>query len=274
MIFITISVAELYQGVKDQMNGRERVVLQRRAGVRDLIEEIDYLKLIVGVGNVSVLTPKAETTLRKGEKAKIPLVLTCTISSVGVDVNLVFPVDYPAVPFEIQELSYSPIYQYTEESRAKVHELASSLSCRDEMGIASSADFIQYLKQLPEFGVPVSNDGTLQTDNPTRACSMGSDPNPFMEDPILQQLEAEDITYRIFACRMCRKPLFTDFDLDEHNKNKACQTLFLRDPALSAAKRAEPGGKISCPVCNAKLGAWNWLGTQCSCKRYDIPKSF
>src|SRR3546814_3787746 len=25
-------------------------------------------------------------------------------------------------------------------------------------------------------------------------------------------------------------------------------------------------GKINCPQCNARLGAYNWSGTQCSCK--------
>ena len=65
----------------------------------------------------------------------------------------------------------------------------------------------------------------------------------------------------------CRAELFSEYDLDDHSKNNhSCFTVFLNEPSHVSTVSSESGGKILCPVCNVKLGAWSWVGTECSCK--------
>ena len=241
------------------MNGRQRVAMQMRSGVRDLVEEIDALKILLGISNVKLLTPKAEVTLRKGEKARIPLGLSCGLVALGIEVSFVFPIGYPDNPFEVQKISFAPNRIYDEEERARVHELCSNVEYRETNGVSSSVAFINYIRNLSNFGNEVLVEGTR-----VDADEKQDDEEAELTEPVVEKV-AEHMSYRSFSCRKCRKALFTDYDLDEHNRQKTCQTLFLSDPAQSSETASEAGGKITCPNCSAKLGAWSWVGTQCSC---------
>lgn len=254
------------------MNGRERAVRQIRAGVRDLVTEIDGLKMALGFSNVDMQTTRAEITLRKGERARIPVVLTCTLPEDGLEVTFSFPTPYPDEPFEVQNIAYSPERIYDEEHRARIHELCSNLEYRIEQDINSSLDFINYVRNIPNFSQAINEWGLPQPD-----AESAEETGPrAIESEEQQKLEcrgcdmddnaAEDSCYRSFSCRMCRAHLFTDLDLDLHKRDKSCLTLFLSNPKQSSSAASEQGGKIACPACKAKLGAWSWLGTQCSCE--------
>lgn len=244
------------------MNGRQRLVLQLRSGVRDLVEEIDGLKILLGISNVKLLTPKAEITLRKGEKARIPLELSCVLAAAGIEVHFVFPIGYPDHPFEVQKISYSPDRIYDEEDRASVHELCSNIEYREINGVSSSVTFINFIRNLSDFGVP---EIVAVEDVPGEEANQKQEGDAVDVSEPNAENAAPLMGYRSFSCRMCRKALFTDHDLDEHNSQKSCQTLFLSDPTQRSETASEAGGKITCPNCSAKLGAWSWVGTQCSC---------
>lgn len=242
------------------MNGIERVRLQRRAGVRGLVEEIDSLKLLLGVGCVSLLTPKAEVTLRKGEKARIPLVVSCILLGIGIELILSFPIDYPDDPFEVQETKYSVDHVYDEEMVNLIQDICHNIQYRSSVGICSSIDLVKLIRNFADLGV-ICGDKTAEHED--------------LQDPAEHDVELiyasstqaeNEIYYRTFACRMCRKVLLSDDDLSEHNNNKSCRTLFLSELPQNSSTASEQGGKILCPCCNAKLGAWSWVGTQCSCK--------
>ncbi|OQR87240.1 hypothetical protein ACHHYP_09329 [Achlya hypogyna] len=94
-----------------------------------------------------------------------------------------------------------------------------------------------------------------------------------------------------YMCRMCRVKLFTSEDLLEHDPHQhrislrktikernpnglhECSSYFLTEtlPWMDEALLAE--GKLHCPVakCNARLGSFDWSGSQCSCGTWVTP---
>mmetsp|Transcript_23945 Transcript_23945/g.35406 ORF Transcript_23945/g.35406 Transcript_23945/m.35406 type:complete len:335 (-) Transcript_23945:3010-4014(-) len=90
----------------------------------------------------------------------------------------------------------------------------------------------------------------------------------------------------LYACRICRKILFSEEHLEypphvqaQHNFGwkkpesckSNCQSLFLGSgmPWMCDLSAAE--GKFCCPGCSAKVGSWNWSGAQCSCGTWITP---
>lgn len=95
-----------------------------------------------------------------------------------------------------------------------------------------------------------------------------------------------DSTKILYACRVCRKILFSEEQLEDPPHIQAqhrfgwrkqgnfeckCQSLFLATgmPWMCDLSAAE--GKFCCPGCNAKIGSWNWSGAQCSCGTWVTP---
>lgn len=238
------------------MNGIERVQLQELAGVRGLVEDIDGLRLCLGFENVKLLTPKAEITVRKGEVARIPLVVWCYITDADCEITLALPVGYPKVPFEIQDIKYSNALAYDEEKQAHVASLQEHEAHREGMNIHSVVDLVRYLKNL----------NIVQPSDASEDFGAGPAPAPDTRDKTVIVSSDEKSLIRLYSCRLCRREIFSDRDLDIHNTAMTCSTVFLRDPVQRPDNASEKGGKICCPHCSAKLGSWNWLGTQCSCK--------
>jgi len=94
-----------------------------------------------------------------------------------------------------------------------------------------------------------------------------------------------------FACRMCRRVLFTDRHLVQHDvpaetaKNfnsdfgkprvvkshvVSCTSHFIT-PVPSLGDFSNPDGKIVCPKCQSRLGTYVWSGAQCSCGQWVVP---
>lgn len=51
----------------------------------------------------------------------------------------------------------------------------------------------------------------------------------------------------------------------------ACGLLFIEPMAWMGEAIREVEGKVMCPGCNCKLGAFNWYGMQCSCGNWCSP---
>jgi dual specificity phosphatase 12 len=109
-----------------------------------------------------------------------------------------------------------------------------------------------------------------------------------VEETEEESAQEVDPTKNRYACRMCRRVLFGDDDLQDpphaplkhaFNRRKDfgimpgsnCQSLFLGF-GLAWMGDTSPGeGKFGCPHCNAKLGNWKWAGAQCSCGTWVTP---
>lgn len=95
---------------------------------------------------------------------------------------------------------------------------------------------------------------------------------------------------RVYTCRICRRVVFAEADLENHQtaqqgfcrrKSKGvtsagvCSSYFLAEPPLwmEEQQTGEVEGKISCPnkACGARLGSLKWTGAQCSCGSWVTP---
>jgi len=108
-----------------------------------------------------------------------------------------------------------------------------------------------------------------------------------IKTPIPREVDPEKNRY---SCRKCRTILFGEDDLQDppHAPSRhqfsarkihhggsaagsACQSLFLQNGLDWMGDMNGFEGKFSCPKCDAKLGAWNWSGAQCSCGTWVTP---
>ena len=86
------------------MDGIAKGKLQEEIGVREIVEDVDALRLSLGFDRVKVLTPKVETRLRSASLANIPLKLVGEINPTCL-VELTFPHGYPRTPIEARILT-------------------------------------------------------------------------------------------------------------------------------------------------------------------------
>lgn len=92
------------------MDGITRAKLQEEIGVREIVEDVDALRLLLGFDCVKVLTPKVETRLRSAALANIPLKLIGDINTT-CHVELSFPNGYPYQPLDATVLVTSSSHE-------------------------------------------------------------------------------------------------------------------------------------------------------------------
>jgi hypothetical protein len=88
---------------KTNMNGKSVILKQINGGVRDMVSDIDELRLYLGCENVKVQTPKVENRLRHGYNAAIPMQLSCNIIDSDIIAHFILPrIGYPSeVPLAV-----------------------------------------------------------------------------------------------------------------------------------------------------------------------------
>ena len=217
---------------------------------------------ISGFDQLQVLTPKVEITIRTGSIPKIPLVLLCHIPDIMMEVTLAYTFGYPFVPLEIVEC-------------ATVLEDGSKI-CQDHL----RETLQEYSKRLAgQICYSVRLIASVKEHFIDTSVAEQSLVSPFSAIALDEHLDNTKIDYqisdikqkiRLFSCRKCRSHLFSEDDLECHENYQKCASLFLNENVncvgVEGKNTSVPGGKIQCPVCDAKLGSWTWIGSQCSCK--------
>jgi len=92
-----------------------------------------------------------------------------------------------------------------------------------------------------------------------------------------------------FSCRKCRRILFGEDDMEDPPHSQAkhnfsfrklghggvdtslCGSFFLKEGISWMGDMSEIEGRVACPRCDGKLGAWHWSGAQCSCGSWVVP---
>lgn len=110
-----------------------------------------------------------------------------------------------------------------------------------------------------------------------------SDETSISNEEPLQFREIDESKTR-YACRMCRRILFDEVDLEDppHQLSKhnfgyrkfgsaKCESLFLTSGLDWMGDISAVEGRFGCPSCLTKLGVWKWAGTQCSCGTWVVP---
>ena len=118
------------------MDGIAKGKLQEEIGVREIVEDVDALRLSLGFDRVKVLTPKVETRLRSATLANIPLKLVGEINPTCL-VELTFPHGYPRKPIEARILT-----EACEETAAINEEMTVLLQqfCSQPIAVASASE--------------------------------------------------------------------------------------------------------------------------------------
>ncbi|KAI9475243.1 tyrosine protein phosphatase yvh1 [Coemansia sp. RSA 1085] len=102
---------------------------------------------------------------------------------------------------------------------------------------------------------------------------------------------------RLLRCKKCRRALATEANIIDHEpgagqeefsykkrnaggtstphafpQNRACSSLFVEPMEwMGGVGDGLIESRIACPKCQAKLGAFNWAGAQCSCGKWITP---
>ena len=156
--------------------------------------------------------------------------------------------------------------------------LQSSSPKQPKQEIVEDADQVETTAaQLPQEELDQDHKGTTATNNETTTKA------PPEIDP----------TKTRYACRRCRQVLFGEDDLEypphtparhafrrrNHHKNNSnasgggrlCESLFLATGMDWMGDMSAVEGKLGCPHCGTKVGAWKWAGAQCSCGTWVTP---
>ena len=257
------------------MNGVERLALQREAGTRPIIEDIDALLMHLGMENVTVMTPKVEVKLRSGEWGQIPLQIECSMIPSQYRINITFIEGYPKTCplfFVLSEAHASPAYnssmrefspceQYAESLTTQLRELSSELIGQQHLAL----HIIKRAKILIFCGESELLSSSIHPDEAAASDFVDGDVDS------REELEPELIVYK---CRYCRTELFTSEMTAVHerlNSLQPCQNVFLSESPSWLSLESE--GKILClnEKCRAKLGSWSWSGFSCSCGAWVAP---
>ncbi|KRX63196.1 Major facilitator superfamily domain-containing protein 5 [Trichinella sp. T9] len=79
----------------------------------------------------------------------------------------------------------------------------------------------------------------------------------------------------LYTCRKCRRCLYTQQSLLEHDKKKPdddCADIdFILPVKWMAESILQYEGKINCPKCGSKLGSFIWSGSRCGCTAWISP---
>jgi hypothetical protein len=256
------------------MNGPSRVQLQRRSGVREIVADLDQLKLAFPLQCIQILTPKAEVTLRLGKKAQIPFkILYQNLSAPLYAITLQYPMAYPEEPLQLVEIQSQELEQSLSDDQPagalsipQILQLGQDYSNSRVGDNGYTLDLISYLRSLLE-----PTQGQLDQAVPLPLQGL-SEPPP-----------------QPYKCRQCRRALFYSSHIEHPLPSSSCSSIFLRE--ISAEESADEvdqsvrwiedvrssasadglSGKISCPSCHHKVGYWSWSGAKCSCGVWVVP---
>ena len=227
------------------MDGISIAKKQELIGVREVVEDIDSLRMMLGFDCVKMLTPKVEVRLRSASKAHIPLKLSCTIStnSHTLQAVITFPGAYPADYLLIEVIDQTGVI--ADELTSKLQNFCASswsqlsseakllpmyVDCRvsgteHATDYPRAVDAINYLKQLLLLTETVTSDIEVNSlPSSMELCVPSNDPlvtniiDPEREVPeessLMEIEQTEDDKY--YSCMVCGYYLFQDHQVEKH----------------------------------------------------------
>lgn len=276
------------------MDGVSIAKMQEAMGVREIVEDVDSLRMMLGFDNVVVLTPKVEVRLRSAEKAQIPLKMTCKLPENSVQIVLTFPSGYPEEALLVEVSSFTGTSM--EEMSLKIQRYATrssdeftsdSHNCYDRI-YRRAPDVVNHLRMiLAESSCEIFSLRTNELDT-VPSIIIDTIENPEILDvestiPAAEELSEEE-NEKYYSCMVCGHYLFSGIDVEKHAPTQkdsdrrggsvlSCSSVFTSSPPnfVSELQLTENTSKIACPKCRGKLGLICWTGSQCSCGAWITP---
>jgi hypothetical protein len=267
------------------MDGKQRILLQERNGVRFTVQDIDALGMHLGYSKTKVLTPFAEERLRSGYVPQKNIRILCEIDDVrdGVKVVLCFPTGYPTsgrIRFELSGFGEKDSSLYADVSQRLEHFIDDTLlemNASDSPGASgyaiklvnhlisvartipgSSGEHIFNLEtfDIEEDEEEEGDEGGGQDGDEDDGEGEGEAEGGENED---DELERDQMAY-VYSCRKCSTVLFTSAHIDPHTRadGSICEcddVIQLLAPPLGpdwlngkAISMADAQGRLNCPA--------------------------
>lgn len=262
------------------MDGRGKLQRQIKVGTRPLVEAIDNLRLNFGFENVKALTPIVETKLRNGNIPQRPLqMIFFPVPGHNLSFIITIPIRFPEEPYH---LGLQAGISIPVENVAEYTILEEQISMIAQEHLNSVVDGVRSAKFVlsdpsnhwvmdltrGEDGVQnidISIDDVEEEDE-NEVEIVVVEPKSETKGP-----KAAVPTY--YSCRICSTQLFVVDDITHSKSRKgACPSIYLNEaPEFLVTNGEEQEGKIYCPKCAARIGAWSWVGIRCSCKEWIAP---
>ena len=273
------------------MNGPLLVLRQTESGVRPMVTNLDNLRLKYGNDNVKIVTPKAETRIRCGDIAHIPISVEVSVlnnkyplilnitkgeDDDGVNIEAIIPTK-EGDNIELMTGIQADISHFLDA------ESSSPFVDKNELAVAIVERFRHLVEERLENDSeePTGDDeDQVQDQEQEEQLQQIADENLGGGE---QTIENED---REAKCFRCRKVLFTQREVTAHEQNTKvggggggasqgpCSSVFLLEPPmwlLESSSTSSSQGKVVCPKCQSRLGNWDWSGSVCSCGSWVTP---
>lgn len=274
------------------MNGLERVQLQCKNNVRGIVEAIDELRFLLGMGNAIALTPIAETRLRSGLSPVKDMKLLCTLNeTLNHQIIITFPNGYPFdANFKFELVADSS--DQVDQVKAALYQFLDAHQAQSHTEMKTSAmfvvEFVKEARSLMHTNMVILKRGGISAEDATAMMGIEDeeDKREQEESPSFDvgksiASPAERVSSVHYTCQRCRFPVMSD-DTLVHDSNPMCllksavhflDSERLPEWILGEVARAEKlgvsEGKLICPglgnrVCGSKLGVWGWVGQSCN----------
>lgn len=284
-----IPIDSIHQTIME-MDGRDKADMQRTLGTREIVEELDRLRLTFGFDTVKVLTPFVESKLRDGQIPQRNLKVFVAINEenlsfakgLSLAIEMTFLMGFPAIAVttevvfkngsdvgdDILDNFKLRVKNYTEKPTK-----AGGFPKPVEILIVSiiEARGLDVHFQPKEEVVEESAEGTEDT---TEAAAQVAAPTTLAASVFTQPMNEFDSS-SVFCCKICSTELFDATMLNEHsapeNAKFSCSSYFLEEAPEWLDLNKVESDKMYCKKCSTRVGSWSWAGGRCGCKAWVAP---
>jgi hypothetical protein len=290
------------------MNGKEKYLKQISSGTREHVEVIDQLRLKHGFARVMTLTPIVETKLRSGFIPQRPMQLSIKLNDdcplfVIISIPIRYPNDFYDISLKCGDENNSEWLAFTEIMNEQI-----SILVRDNISAINGTNLVIEALQVAARPIidqltstsshlvassisPSALEITVEDDQEESLTTAGGvlidleTKNQEVVTAEADQPEPQNSDPYYYSCRVCSHRLFTYSQRKLCVNSDFCTSYFLEDSLPWITEQQEEQqrlaanetnnflqeGKIYCSKCKARLGTWTWVGSKCSCGKWNAP---
>lgn len=274
-----------------ELDGRDKADMQRTLGTREIVEELDRLRLTFGFDTVKVLTPFVESKLRDGQIPQRNLKVSVAINEenlsflkgLSLAIEMTFMIGFPAVAVntevafkngsdvgdEVLDNFKLRVKNYTEKP-TKTGGLPKPVEILIVSIIEARGLDVHFQPEVEV--VEESEVGT--TAEETAEVPQAPVPTTLASSVFTQPMNEFDSS-SVFCCKICSTELFDASMLNEHsapeNAKFSCSSYFLEEAPEWLDLTKVESDKMYCKKCNTRVGSWSWAGGRCGCKAWVAP---
>lgn len=268
------------------MDGIKKAELQRVKGTREIVEELDRLRLTLGFDKVEVLTPIVETRLRSGllppKALKVGVMINRSDSLEGsktrIRMEITIQIGYPELSPTVEFFDSTTINGDEDEDGDGENTLINKLYKSANIWL-HCAEPLRPVELIQHCFAIVNSEAPCEcTDSPADVSTVQTEININTEENDLNKNETLVEIYdtrTFFCCKICSSVLFDGSHLHAHSQHGSgehkCTSFFLEEAPAWLPTSGSDAEKIYCTKCKTRVGGWSWVGSTCSCDTWIVP---